>query len=79
MQACIHSIKVAIVVLSHGYHLNGAVGACSGAVGVDLGQVDRVYLVDRVEIVVGVYFHVCAWKRSAHESLGVLHVPWRAV
>jgi len=79
MQACIHSIKVAIVVFSHGYHLNGAVGACSGAVGVDLGQVDWVDLVDRVEVVIRVYFHVCAWKRSAHESLRVLHVPWRAV
>jgi hypothetical protein len=41
--------------------------------------VDRVDLVDRVEVVIGVYLHVCAWKRSAHESLGVLHVPWRAV
>lgn len=79
MQACIHSIKVAIVVFSHSYHLNGAVGACSGAVGVNFGQVDRVDLVDRVEVVIGVNVHVCAWKRSAHESLGVLHVPWRAV
>lgn len=71
----VHAVIVAVQVLRNGDGLQDAINTVDGAVGVNLGKMDGVDLINGVGVVIVLEGHVGSGEVTTHDALGVDHVP----